>query len=196
MQARSAGLEFITFDNDDDKTSHGNRESETQDNEISNVEDEEDTKLEYVKDNSEIGMMQIKDGDGSDDGCDDGDRDSGLDGDEKEEAGNEDTSVMFEMVEGRKTGVSKKGTEIRFRGMDLHENTATIRVTSLNFTVQCGRCKNREEMPNVKEKYEEFTVHFYHSCYLYFQDRGNWETQNYTNHCARPYTLGGGCFTP
>lgn len=148
MQARSAGLEFITFDNDDNnETSHGNKQLETQDNEIPNMEDKEDPKLDYKKDNSELSVLQIIDGEGTDDGCDVGD--------EKKEAGKEDPSVMFEMVEARKTGISKKGTEIRFRGMDLHENTATVRVTSLNFTVQCGRCKNREEMSNVKEKYEE-----------------------------------------
>ena len=175
MQARSAGLEFITFDNDDNnETSHGNKQLETQDNEIPNMEDKEDPKVDYEKDNSELSVLQINYGEGGDDGCDDGDvgRDSGDDDgddDEKKESGKEDPSVMFGMVEASKTGIAKKGTEIRFRGMDLHENTATVRVTSLNFTVQCGRCKNRDEMPNVKEKYGELTAHFYHlPCYLYF----------------------------
>ena len=59
---------------------------------------------------------------------------------------------MFDMIDARKSGNSKRGTEIRFRGMELHENTATVRATSLTFTVQCSRCKNREEMPNVKER--------------------------------------------
>ena len=107
---------------------------------MSNIEDSEDTKLECVKDNSETSVIQIIDS-------------GGDDGDEEKVPEKEETSAMFEMVEARKTGVSKKGTEIRFRGLELHENSATVRVTSLNFTVQCVRCKNREEMPNVKEKY-------------------------------------------
>lgn len=71
----------------------------------------------------------------------------------------ETTSKMFDMIAARKLVTSKKGTEVRFRGMELDENTATVRVTSLTFTVQCSRCKNREEMPNVKEKYVHSTVH-------------------------------------
>ena len=91
---------------------------------------------------------------------DDDDDDDPKDPDDSEKSGskNEDTSAMFEMIEAKKFGSSKKGgTEVRFRGMELHENTATVRGTSLTFTVQCGRCKNREEMSNVKEKYVYFT---------------------------------------
>lgn len=65
--------------------------------------------------------------------------------------GTEETLVMFEMIESRKASNSKKGTEVRFRGLELHENTATLQVTSLTFTVQCCRCKNREEIVGVKE---------------------------------------------
>lgn len=65
----------------------------------------------------------------------------------------DDSNVIMKMVESAKMFPSKKGTEIRFRGMDLHENTATVRVTSISLTVQCSRCKNRADMPNVKEKY-------------------------------------------
>ena len=206
MQARSAGLEFITFDNDDNnETSHGKKQLETQDNEIPNMEDKEDPKLDYEKDNSELSVLQINNGEGGDVGRDSGDGDD----DEKKEAGKEDPSVMFGMVEARKTGISKKGTEIRFRGMDLHENTATVRVTSLNFTVQCGRCKNREEMPNVKEKYGELTAHFYHlPCYLYFYS-GQGELGNILKFTLITFSIfsnfgilaftpwgGGGCFTP
>lgn len=65
----------------------------------------------------------------------------------------DDSNVIMKMVESAKMFPSKKGIEIRFRGMDLHENTATVRVTSISLTVQCSRCKNRADMPNVKEKY-------------------------------------------
>ena len=110
-------------------------------------------------------MTQI--GEDGDDGGSDDDGGGGEDGDnEKKVPGKEDASAMFDMIEARKSGNSKKGTEIRFRGMELHENTATVRVTSLTFTIQCGRCKNREEMPNVKEKYVHFTVHLYHCCFI------------------------------
>lgn len=63
----------------------------------------------------------------------------------------EKASVMFEMIESKKVSNSKKGAEVRFHGLELHKNTATVQVTSLAFTVQCRRCKNREEIVDVKE---------------------------------------------
>ena len=104
------------------------------------MENKQDVQPGWEKVTTELSVTHI-DNDGGDD-----------DNNEKKIALKEDTSEMFEMIEARKSGNSKKGTEIRFRGMELHENTATVRVTSMSFTVQCGRCKNREEMPNVKEK--------------------------------------------
>lgn len=77
---------------------------------------------------------------------------------ENETAINDDTSAMFEMIETRKLSTSRTGTQIRLRGLDLHENTATVKATSLTFTVQCSRCKNREELSNVTMKYVHFVV--------------------------------------
>ena len=108
------------------------------------MENKQDVQPGWEKVTTELSVTHI-DNDGGDDG-------GGGDDNEKKIPLKEDTSEMFKMIEARKSGNSKKGTEIRFRGMELHENTATVRVTSMSFTVQCGRCKNREEMPNVKEK--------------------------------------------
>lgn len=69
------------------------------------------------------------------------------------ESGTDNGNVMFQRNNAEKPCNSRKGTQIRFEGMELHENTATVRIKSLFFTVQCGRCKNREEISNVMEKY-------------------------------------------
>ena len=139
VEARSAGLEFITFDTKDasnNKTDYGNEESEIEIQETSYQEFNEDSNQECENITAGLGAAQItNDGDGG-----------------GNEENTEARSEMFEMIEAKKYGNSKKGTEIRLRGMDLHENTATVRITSLTLTVQCSRCKNREEMANVKEK--------------------------------------------
>ncbi|XP_028406973.1 uncharacterized protein LOC114529384 isoform X2 [Dendronephthya gigantea] len=123
VEAQAAGLQFITFDN---KVVGGSSKEET---ELSNPNDKQDleSNLENVKTSA-----------------------SQFDAEDKE-VDSKPESVMFEMIEAKKTHNSKKGTEIRFQGMELHENTATVRIKSLFFTVQCGRCKNKEEMPNCME---------------------------------------------
>ena len=127
LEAQSAGLEFIPFENKDGMKNLDEEKEDTSSVEVFNLE-QNMTKLDVEEVPTEV--------------------ENEMSAVEKDES-----SSMFEMIEARKSVNLKKGTEIRFRGVELHENTATVRVTTLTLTVQCVRCKNRDEMPNVKEKY-------------------------------------------
>jgi len=46
-----------------------------------------------------------------------------------------------------------RGTEIRFKGLELCENTSTLRTELVTLTVECAKCKTKTDMKAEKSRY-------------------------------------------
>lgn len=46
-----------------------------------------------------------------------------------------------------------RGTEIRFKGLELSENTSTLRTETVTLTVECLKCKTKTDMKTDKSRY-------------------------------------------
>lgn len=46
----------------------------------------------------------------------------------------------------------KKGTEIKLKGLELSENTSTIRANTIALTLECARCKGREDHQTISSR--------------------------------------------
>lgn len=73
-----------------------------------------------------------------------------------EESDGEDGAASDEAAEhSQPSPKSKKGTEMRFVGLDISQTLGTVFWTTVKIVLSCARCKNQQEVEAKEERYIE-----------------------------------------